>query len=89
MAGTYALCPYVAGDLLYASPPPELPSLVENDGVFLETAMLATLASVYTAAADKKDPLAWPLYAEPADLAGLPPVRAQRTVPCAAQGSSC
>lgn len=43
VSGTYALCPYVAGDLHYTNPPPELPSLVESDGIFLETAMMGTL----------------------------------------------
>ena len=43
IGGTYALCPYVAGDLHYDSPPPELPSLVENDGIFLDVGMMATL----------------------------------------------
>ena len=43
VGGTYALCPYVAGDLHYDSPPAELPSLVENDGIFLDVGMMATL----------------------------------------------
>jgi acetyl esterase/lipase len=73
VAGTYACCPYVAGDLHYFSPPPELPSLVENDGIFLATAMLGALAVPYASGVDKKNPLAWPLYSEAGDLAGLPP----------------
>jgi acetyl esterase len=73
VSGTYTLCPYIAGDLHYSNPPPELPSLVENDGIFLSTGMLATLATPYAGADDKKNPLAWPLYSSADDLAGLPP----------------
>ena len=32
--GVYAMVPYISG--AYADPPPELPSLVENEGYFLE-----------------------------------------------------
>eukprot|EP01050_Picozoa_sp_SAG11_P008440 SAG11_NODE_744_length_7406_cov_2.773231_4_plen_315_part_00 len=103
VAGTYASCPYIAGGLHYASPPPELPSLVDNgarprpasfhrhrptysralvlayprhtttDGIFLAAEMMSVLAGPYTSADDATNPLAWPLYAGPADLAGLPP----------------
>jgi hypothetical protein len=57
----------------YFSPPPELPSLVENEGIFLATAMLGALAVPYASGGDKKNPLAWPLYSEADDLARLPP----------------
>ena len=53
---------------------PELTSLFENDGYFLEVAMMGALAKVYDPSGEHAtDPLAWPLHATPDDLAGLPP----------------
>lgn len=70
--GVYALCPYISN--LWDAPPPALPSLVENDGYFLDVAMLAVLAKVYDPTGEHvTDPLAWPYHAATADLAGLPP----------------
>ena len=85
--GVYAMCPYISN--AWAAPVPELPvqhrrglrpqtaelpSLVENDGYFLEVAMLGALAKVYDpTGAHATDPLAWPLRAQPDDLTGLPP----------------
>ena len=72
IAGAYALCPYISG--AYAAPPPELASLVENDGYVLEVAMMGALAKVYDPTGDSAaDPLAWPLHATTEDLSGLPP----------------
>ena len=72
IAGAYAMCPYISGG--WAVPPPELASLVENDGYFLEVAMMGALAKVYDPdGAHAGDPLAWPLHATSDDLAGLPP----------------
>ena len=56
------------------NPPPELKSLVENDGIFISVALLATLAVMYTNEGDKKNPLAWPYYATEADLKDMPPM---------------
>jgi acetyl esterase/lipase len=70
--GVYALCPYISG--AWAAPPPELTSLHENDGYFLEVAMMGALAKVYDPSGEHAThPLAWPLHATAADLAGLPP----------------
>jgi acetyl esterase/lipase len=70
--GVYALCPYISG--AWAAPPAELTSLFENDGYFLDVAMMGALARVYDPSRDHAtDPLAWPLHAGPEDLAGLPP----------------
>ena len=70
--GVYAMCPYISN--AWAAPVPELPSLVENDGYFLEVAMMGALAKVYDpTGAHATDPLAWPLRAQPDDLTGLPP----------------
>jgi acetyl esterase len=70
--GVYAQCPYISN--AWASPQPELTSLFENDGYFLEVAMMGALAKVYDPSGDHAtDPLAWPLHAGVEDLAGLPP----------------
>ena len=70
--GVYAMCPYISN--AYASPPPELTSLYENDGYFLSCQMMGGLAKVYDPAGDHAtDPLAWPYHATVDDLAGLPP----------------
>jgi acetyl esterase/lipase len=70
--GVYAQCPYISN--AWASPEPELTSLFENDGYFLEVAMMGALAKVYDPSGDHTtDPLAWPLRAGVEDLAGLPP----------------
>jgi acetyl esterase len=70
--GVYALCPYISG--AWAAPLAELTSLFENDGYFLDVAMMGALARVYDPSREHAtDPLAWPLHAGPEDLAGLPP----------------
>lgn len=72
IAGVYAQCPYVSG--AYAGPPPELPSLVENDMYFLDVSMMGALAKVYDPdGSNAENPLAWPYHAAASDLAGLPP----------------
>jgi acetyl esterase len=72
IAGAYAMCPYISN--AWASPPAQLTSLFENDGYFLEVAMMGALAKVYDPSGEHAaDPLAWPLHAGPEDLAGLPP----------------
>ena len=66
------MCPYISNT--WAAPVPELTSLFENDGYFLEVAMMGALAKVYDPSGEHAtDPLAWPLHATPDDLAGLPP----------------
>jgi acetyl esterase/lipase len=70
--GVYAQCPYISN--AYASPPPELPSLVENDGYLIGVDMMAPLTKAYDpTGANASNPLAWPLFATADDLAGLPP----------------
>jgi acetyl esterase/lipase len=72
IAGVYAQCPYISN--AYAEPDPRLPSLVENDGYFIDVKMMSALARVYDpSGASDRDPLAWPLHATAADLEGLPP----------------
>jgi acetyl esterase/lipase len=70
--GVYAMCPYISGQ--YADPPPELASLHENDGYFLECQMMGALAKVYDPTGEHAtDPLAWPYHAAVDELRGLPP----------------
>lgn len=71
ISGVYSQCPYIYGD--YGNVIPELPSLVENDGYFLEVAMMGALAKVYTPESDQTNPLAWPYHAEVSELEGMPP----------------
>lgn len=68
--GVYALCPYISNN--YTKKATSLPSLFENDTYFLNVGMLGILASVYDGA-ESTNPLAWPYYANPSDLEGLPP----------------
>lgn len=70
--GVYAQCPYISN--AYATRLPELASLYENDGYFLDCEGMGVLAKIYDPTSDNAtNPLAWPYYASPDDLAGLPP----------------
>ena len=70
--GVYAQCPYISG--AYADPPTELTSLFENDKYFLDVENMGAMAKAYDPDdANATNPLAWPLHATSADLAGLPP----------------
>jgi len=52
----------------------ELPSMIENDGYFINCAMMDVLVAAYDPAGENaENPLAWPYFATDADLAGLPP----------------
>jgi acetyl esterase/lipase len=67
--GLYALCPYISG----IWPHEESPSSLENNGILLD------LHSNYGAMAygmtelEKRNPLAWPSFANSEDVRGLPP----------------
>lgn len=70
--GVYAQCPYISN--AYAVKDPALPSLYENDGYFLDVAMMGALARLYSPdGSDDQNPLAWPYHATAEDVAGLPP----------------
>ncbi len=72
ISGVFSMCPYISG--AYASPPPQLLSLFENDGYVIDCALMAVLTRVYDpTGAHANNPLAWPLVAQPAELQGLPP----------------
>ena len=68
--GVYAQCPYISNE--YHSSINYLPSLVENNGYFLNVKDMAVMASAYDGI-ESKNPLAWPLFATIEDLTGLPP----------------
>ncbi|SMR41787.1 unnamed protein product [Zymoseptoria tritici ST99CH_1E4] len=74
--GVYACVPYISG--IWHRPQDqllkELPSLIENNGYFLQVTSMALMAKFYTP--DDKDltnPLAWPYHATVDELKGLPP----------------
>ncbi len=70
--GVYAMCPYISN--AYAHKSPALPSLYENDGYFLDCAMMGALTAPYDPeGANAHNPLTWPYYADTSDLEGLPP----------------
>ena len=70
--GVYAQCPYISGT--YASPPPELPSLHENDGYFIANDTMGYFVEAYDpGGANLTNPLAWPWHAQVVDLVGMPP----------------
>lgn len=70
--GVYAQCPYISN--AYAVRVPELTSLYENDGYFLSCESMGVLSRIYDPALEHAtNPLAWPYFASPDDLAGLPP----------------
>ena len=43
--GIYAQCPYISG--MWDAPPPELPSLVENNDYFIGCGIMAIMAAAY------------------------------------------
>jgi acetyl esterase/lipase len=70
--GVYAQCPYISN--AYATKRPDLVSLYENDGIFLDVRQSGAIAKVYDPSGENsQNPLAWPLHAERSDLEGLPP----------------
>lgn len=76
IAGVYAGVPYISGAYGWSEERllKELPSLIENNGYFLNRASSALMAHYYTpTSADKTNPLAWPYHATEQDVAGFPP----------------
>lgn len=72
IAGVYAQCPYISNS--WSDVPPELTSLVENDGYLLDVAGMCVLAKAYDPdGKNATNPLAWPYHAQVKDLKGLPP----------------
>lgn len=76
IAGVYGVVPYISN--AYGWPEEkllkELPSLVENNGLFLERQATAFMAHFYTPTDENQtNPLAWPYHATLDDMKGLPP----------------
>lgn len=74
--GVYASVPYISGG--YGWPADrraaELPSLDENNGLFIDCSMMDLLVAVYQPdPADSENPLCWPYFATVDELRGLPP----------------
>jgi acetyl esterase/lipase len=75
--GVYAFCPYICG--MWRDPDcPEalaLESVEQNDKLFVTIDDMTRMASLYLpeGVSPKDEPLAWPLWAPPADMQGLPP----------------
>src|SRR5271165_2829891 len=68
--GLYALCPYIAGRW----PTPESPSSTENNGILLDLHNNRGAMGYGIEALEARDPLAWPGFAAPEDVQGLPAV---------------
>ncbi|MEM7091401.1 MAG: alpha/beta hydrolase [Actinomycetota bacterium] len=68
ISGLYAMCPYIAGDW----PDERFPSSIENNGISLDltgnTGQIAYGIEEFHA----KNPFAWPTFARPVDVDGLP-----------------
>jgi len=70
--GIFAMCPYISN--AYAQKTRDLPSLYENDDLFLNVAMMGAISRVYDPEhQNDENPLCWPLKARKEDLEGLPP----------------
>ena len=72
ISGVYALCPYIYG--AWGEPGKELPSLVENDGYFIDCRLMSITAAAYDPERrNNANPMCWPYRATIEDLRGLPP----------------
>jgi acetyl esterase len=74
--GVYAMVPFISGAYGWSAEQKaaELPSLLENDGYFIDCSGLEIIRSVYDVDdAHGRDPLCWPYWAGEEDLTGLPP----------------
>jgi acetyl esterase len=74
--GVYAMVPYISGGYGWDRERKlrELPSMVENDGHYLDCAMMDMLVAVYDPTGENaENPLCWPYFATEDDVRGLPP----------------
>jgi len=74
--GVYAMVPYISGGYGWDRERKlrEQPSMVENDGHYLDCSMMDMLVAVYDPTGENaENPLAWPYFATEADVDGLPP----------------
>jgi acetyl esterase/lipase len=68
--GLYAMCPYIAGEW----PLPQNPSSTENEGILISVQNNRSTMAYGIDAFNARNPLAWPGFARPEDVQGLPPV---------------
>ena len=68
VSGFYAFCPYIAGSW----PREDLPSSIENNGILLDLHSPNGAMGYGQEAFDRRDPLAWPLFATVDDVKGWP-----------------
>jgi acetyl esterase len=74
--GVYAMVPYISGGYGWDRERKlrELPSMVENDGHYLDCATMDMLVAVYDPSGENaENPLCWPYFATEEDVRGLPP----------------
>lgn len=74
--GVYAVVPYISGGYGWEleRKRAELPSLLENDGYFINCSLMDVLASAYDPLGENaRNPHCWPYHAHIQDLIGLPP----------------
>jgi acetyl esterase/lipase len=68
--GIYAMCPFIAGEW----PQPRYPSSTENEGILISVQNNRSAMAYGIEAFNARNPLAWPAFAQPKDVEGLPPV---------------
>jgi acetyl esterase len=74
--GVYAMVPYISGGYGWdtARKLRELPSMVENEGHYINCSMMDMLVAVYDPTGENaENPLCWPYFATEADVEGMPP----------------
>lgn len=74
--GVYAMVPYISGGYGWSRERKlrELPSMVENDGHYLDCEMMDLLVTVYDPTGENaENPLCWPHFATEDDVEGMPP----------------
>lgn len=74
--GVYAMVPYISGGYGWDTDRKlrELPSMIENDGHYINCQMMDLLVALYDPADENaENPLCWPYFATHADVQGLPP----------------
>jgi acetyl esterase len=74
--GVYAMVPYISGGYGWDADRKlrELPSMVENDGHYLNCEMMDLLVGIYDPTGENaENPLCWPYFATDSDVEGLPP----------------
>jgi len=68
--GLYSLCPFISGE----GPLAQYPSSSENNGIWITHNGIGAAIAYGIEAFERRDPLAWPRFAEADDVRGLPPV---------------